>query len=251
MNTHPLTRMVAKIVAIGAGVFAGAAAGVELDVLERPASLSARARDSVLLAIARADQRLIAVGERGIALFSDDDGASWKQAQVPVSVSLTNVHFPSSRKGWAVGHSGIVLHSADAGATWVRQLDGTQAAALMLSAAEKAAVQGNDSNDNVAQSRLRDAQRVAAEGPDKPFFALHFFDEQRGFIVGAYGLFFSTEDGGRSWLPCHTRLDNPEAKHLYSISALGGSVYIAGEQGALFRSADGGRTSYGWICACR
>ncbi|MEN3295420.1 MAG: hypothetical protein V7642_4673 [Burkholderiales bacterium] len=239
MNAHPFTR-VAKLVVIGAWMLAGAAAGVESNALQRPASLSTHARDAVLLAVTRVDKRLIAAGERGIVLFSDDDGASWKQAQVPVSVSLTDIHFPTSRKGWAVGHSGIVLHSADAGATWVRQLDGTQAAALMLSAAQQAATENN--HDNAAQARLRDAQRRAAEGPDKPFFAVHFFDEQRGFIAGAYGLFFSTEDGGRSWLPCDTRLANPEARHLYSISALGGSVYIAGEQGALFRSADGGRT---------
>ena len=81
-------------------------------VLERSALPSAKAERAVLLGLARAGQRLVAVGERGIVLLSDDNGQRWRQAQVPVSVSLTAVQFVDDRRGWAVGHLGVVLHSS-------------------------------------------------------------------------------------------------------------------------------------------
>lgn len=109
-------------------IVVGAEVGVR-DVLDQPARLSERAVSSVLNAVVLAGTRLVAVGERGVVLLSDDNGRSWRQAgSVPVSVALTDVHFVSATHGWAVGHSGVVLHSDDGGETWMRQLDGNQAA---------------------------------------------------------------------------------------------------------------------------
>lgn len=218
-------------------IFTGPARG-EPDVLERPALESTRASKSVLLAVTRAGERLVAVGERGIILFSDDSGNTWRQAKVPVSVSLTNVRFAGTRKGWAVGHSGVVLHSEDGGETWVKQLDGRRAALLVLKAAKAAG--GQDSED--AKRQLAEAERLAADGPDKPFLDVYFSDENNGLIVGAYGLVFSTQDGGKQWQSWISRIPNPKGKHLYSIQTAGRDLYIVGEQGAFYRSSDGGQT---------
>lgn len=215
------------------------AIGAVPDVLQRPASISARASSSVLLAVTRTGQRLITAGERGMVLFTEDGALSWRQARVPVSVTLTAVHFATEKKGWSVGHSGVVLHTEDGGASWVKQLDGQQAARLILESAQKNAIAHD--NDK-ARRQLSEAQRLLREGPDKPFFDIGFSDEKRGLIVGAYGLFFATEDGGNTWLPWHTHIENATDKHLYSIKFLGSSVYIAGEAGTLYRSADAGQT---------
>ena len=193
----------------------------------------------MLLAMTRAGERLLAVGERGIVLFSDDGAASWRQAQVPVSVSLTNVRFVTDKKGWAVGHSGVVLRTEDGGVTWTKQMDGRKAAQVMLQAAEKAASVRNDAR---TRGQLSDAQRLLNEGPDKPFFDVYFSDERHGFIVGAYGLFFMTQDGGQTWLPWSSHIENPNDKHLYCINAIGSSLYIAGEEGTLYRSGDAGQS---------
>lgn len=222
----------------GALLVLASPARAEQDPLERPALHSPRAARSVLLAVTRADKRLVAVGERGVILLSDDNGSTWHQANVSVSVSLTNVYFASPRKGWAVGHSGIVLYTQDGGESWVKQLDGRQAARLELEAA-KASTKPDDAH---AQRRLAEAQRLVEDGPDKPFLDVYFADENKGLIVGAYGLIFSTEDGGGSWRPLTDRIDNPKGKHLYSICVTGRDLYIAGEQGALFRSFDGEQT---------
>lgn len=209
------------------------AARAEADVLERPALASAKAAGSVLLALAQAGPRLVAAGERGIILWSDDGGASWRQASVPVSVSLTALRFTSARDGWALGHSGVLLRTRDGGQSWARQMDGKQAAALVLDAAKAAGAQG---------PALAEAERMVADGPSKPFLDLHFFDPQNGLLIGAFGMVFATADGGQSWQPAQQRLANPQGKHLYAIAGDGATCVIAGEQGAVFRSTDRGRT---------
>ncbi len=207
------------------------------DALDRPALQTPRAAGRALLAVSRAGSRLVSVGERGIILLSDDNGTTWRQAKVPVSVSLTNVRFITDKKGWAVGHSGVVLHSADGGETWLRQLGGAEVAALVLDAVQTKASKGEG-----VQKELAEAQRLVADGPDKPFLDVYFFDENRGLIVGAYGLAFATQDGGKRWQPWSDRIPNQQGKHLYSIQASNNGLFIAGEQGALFRSNDGGNS---------
>ena len=101
-----------------------------VDVLDQPARLSALAVRSPLLATARAGDRLVAVGQRGHILYSDDSGKNWLQASVPVSADLNAVSFPTPQQGWAVGSDGVVLHSSDAGQTWTRQLDGRRGRAV-------------------------------------------------------------------------------------------------------------------------
>ncbi|WP_431099096.1 WD40/YVTN/BNR-like repeat-containing protein [Polaromonas aquatica] len=199
-------------------------------VLSQAALLTPKALGAATLAVARAGDRLVAVGERGTVLLSDDHGVSWRQAQVPVQATLTAVCFTDARNGWAAGHLGAILRSMDGGASWHKQLDGVQAAELVKQAAER-------SSD---ASAMAQAQRLVEEGADKPFFDLEFIDAQRGFAVGAYNLMFATTDGGKSWTALGPRLPNPKSLHLYGVRARGRTLVIAGEQGLLLRSTDGG-----------
>ena len=200
--------------------------------LERPALATQHAARSVLLGAAFAGSRIVVVGERGIVLLSDDAGVNWRQAQVPVSVTLTAVRFASAREGWAVGHAGTVLSTRDGGQTWQRQLDGQLAAQAILANAKR---RGDESG-------IKLAEQLVADGADKPFLDLHFFDNQRGIVVGAYNLAFTTSDAGLSWQPIGHLLANPKASHLYAVRSRGTVVVIAGEQGMLLRSNDSGAT---------
>lgn len=221
-----------------AAILMAAPARAEPDVLERPATRTAKAATSVMLGIAQAGPRLVALGERGIVVYSDDAGVSWRQSEVPVSVSLVGARFTTSRDGWAVGHSGVLLRTSDGGQTWRKQLDGKAAAALVLAAVKAGRVApGAD-----AARLLADAERLQAEGPSKPFLDINFFDQRHGLLVGAFGLLFATDDGGATWRAALDRLDNPQGKHLYALAIDGERCVIAGEQGAVFLSTDGGRT---------
>jgi photosystem II stability/assembly factor-like uncharacterized protein len=194
--------------------------------------MSQQAALAVLLGAAQAGSRLIAVGERGIIVVSDDGGVSWRQVPAPVSVTLTAVRFADSKHGFTVGHGGTVLTTADGGETWTRRLDGRGAAQLALAAARA-------SGDERA---VRESARLVADGPDKPLLDVLVLDAQHAVVVGAYGLAFATADGGRSWASWMDRFDNPSGLHLYAIRRHGERLLIVGEQGLVRLSEDGGQT---------
>jgi hypothetical protein len=195
---------------------------------------SSQAQRATLLGIARAGERLVAVGERGVVLLSDDSGNSWRQASVPVSSTLTAVQFIDGKEGWVVGHAGVVLHSIDGGESWAVQLDGVRAADLELAAANAA---GDDEETRLRQAN---AQRLVADGADKPFLALSFSNARKGLVVGAYGLAMHTSDGGVTWESWIGRLPNPHGLHYYAVAEQGSDLFLAGEQGLLLGSNDRG-----------
>jgi photosystem II stability/assembly factor-like uncharacterized protein len=201
------------------------------DTLDVPASPSRLASLSPLFSVARADKRLIAVGQRGHILISDDAGRRWQQVPVPVSADLTALHFPTAASGWVVGHDGVILHSADGGRTWVKQLDGRQAAKLIVS--HYAHHGPRDSPAVVAI--VAEARRMLTEGPDQPFLNVWFENEKTGYATGAFNLILKTTNGGQSWVPISELTDNPNGYHLYGISASGSDLYIAGELGLLMK----------------
>lgn len=194
------------------------------------AAPSALAQRVTFNALAMAGDRMVVAGQRGHVLTSDD-GATWKQAHVPVSSDLTALSFPSPREGWAVGHEGVILHTSDGGESWTRQLDGKQAATLIL---QRYGTPGHPV-DVDAQRLKKDAEAFAAQGADKPFLDVWFEDDKKGFAIGAFNLILRTEDGGKTWTPWLDRIDNPKGLHLYAMRPAGGSVFIVGEQGLVLK----------------
>jgi photosystem II stability/assembly factor-like uncharacterized protein len=188
------------------------------DRLERPALAVPLAARSLLLDVARAGARLVAVGERGHVLLSDDEGATWRQAKsVPMRTMLTAVWFADARRGWAVGHDELILNTADGGETWTRS-------------------------------------HYAPES-QQPLLDVWFADTERGIAVGAYGAYYSTNDGGQTWtgrrfaaapargaLPPGVDDGSTPDHHLNRIAGAGGRLWIAAEAGQLYRSDDVGAT---------
>lgn len=218
---NPARRTLALALAAAAG---SALAGLP-PVLERPAVPTPLARNAALLAAARAGRRVVVGGERGIVLYSDDEGRQWTQATVPVQVSITSLLFDGEREGWATGHFGVLLRTRDAGASWTRVMDGVQAARVLL----------QDAADDAERAA---AERRVQEGADKPFFDIARAGE-RWLAVGAYGIALQTRDG-QAYQGLSARLPNPRQLHLYGVRAAGERVFIVGEQGLVLRSQDGG-----------
>lgn len=199
---------------------------------ERPSVPSEQAAHAYLLGVAQAGKRLVAVGERGIVLLSDTEGATWRQVQTPVSVTLTVVRFADARHGYIAGHGGTVLVTSDAGETWNKSLDGKQIAEIVLS---EATATGD-------AKALADAVRQKSEGADKPLLDMFVRDAQNIVVVGAYGLMLSTVDGGQHWQSWGHRLNNPRGLHLNAIRGFGDQMVIVGEQGLMRLSRDQGAT---------
>ena len=82
-----------------------------MPVLADDALVMPLAPQSLLLDVQYNGGRLVAVGERGHILLSDDLVDHWRQARSPTRQMLTAVHFPGPQRGWAVGHDGLILGS--------------------------------------------------------------------------------------------------------------------------------------------
>jgi photosystem II stability/assembly factor-like uncharacterized protein len=235
----------ATFAAVAAAAFIGSAAlaagdaassgaqNSSTDVLDRPAMQSQLAAKRLLIGMAKAGDKFVAVGPRGHIVVTADGGQTWTQAKVPVSSDLTAVWFASPTLGWAVGHDGVVLNSTDGGATWTKQMDGRVANELTLKDIQARLAATPDSEELKALEA--EAQRDVEMGPDKPFLDVWFENETTGFIVGAYNLIFATTDGGKTWQSWFDRVPNPQFMSLYSIRPAAGGVFIAGEQGTFFR----------------
>jgi len=177
------------------------------DALDTPALKSKAAQYNLLLDVELAGNRLVAVGERGHILYSDNRGHDWVQAEVPSMAFLTAVYFPSPKQGWAVGQDTIILHTSDGGRSWSRQYDERK-------------------SDNPA-----------------PLLDVFFLNEKEGFAIGAYGKFMHTSNGGVNWENWAEHIDNIDEWHLNAFAqGTGGILYIAGESGFVYRSPDNGST---------
>jgi len=157
--------------------------------------------DSMLLDVIRVDQRLVAVGERGHVVFSDD-GKTWQQADhIPTRSTLTSL-FRVGDRLWAGGHDAVIITSGDRGTTWSRQ--------------------------NFQPER------------QQAIMDLYFTDKDHGVAIGSYGLVLTTDDGGQTWADA-AMVDEESDYHLNSMVRFNdGRRMIAGEAGYSYRSYDDG-----------
>jgi photosystem II stability/assembly factor-like uncharacterized protein len=197
--THRRALLVALLVVVmapGAGIATAQDAELEVSVMAPLASKSLML-DAVVL-----DDRLVAVGERGHVLISSDNGASWRQVEVPTRAMLTAVAFVDNEVGVAVGHDSVIIRTTDGGDTWT--------------------------------------QVYSAPEDEAPLFDVWFADADNGFALGAYGSFFRTADGGLTW-DFEPIGDTDWHLHELA-RADNGKLYLAAEAGYAYRSDDGGET---------
>jgi photosystem II stability/assembly factor-like uncharacterized protein len=249
---------------------AGAVHAAEAPPLSaEPARLAAK---GLLIAIASAGERLVAVGDHGIIVLSDDRGASWRQADaVPTQALLTGVCFNDAQHGVAVGHDKVILRSADAGRTWQRTHYAPEAQRPLLDVwcgadghviavgAYSTYLTSNDGGVNWNEVKFtpvpRAAPAPAASGGAAVGSEAADTDEQarggyhlnrivgagaaRLYIAGEAGHLYRSDDGGATWLT----LASPYEGSFFGVLPLAGDTVLAiGLRGHLYRSADAGST---------
>jgi photosystem II stability/assembly factor-like uncharacterized protein len=170
--------------------------------------IASKAPQALFLDITKNESnRVIAVGERGIILYSDNEGISWIQAKVPTRVSLNAVTFLNNNTVFAVGHDALILRSDDSGQTWTTM--------------------------------------HAAPELEQALFDIEFIDEEYGIAVGSYGAYFFTDDGGTTWQDqVIENLEDPDFgfPHFYSLNIKDDLITMVGEVGFIATSADKGES---------
>lgn len=182
-------------------------------LVEQVAVVSPGALHASMLAATRAGRRIVAVGDRGVVLLSDDEGKTFRQAaSVPTRAMLNSVSFaPDGRTGWAAGHLGVVVVTHDAGLTWKLQRDDCST--------------------------------------DQPLFTTLFISPGEGYAAGLWSLLLHTTDAGKSWKVQSLAGDSQVASgkgggagpNLFGLTRTStGTLLMASEQGVVYRSTDGG-----------
>jgi photosystem II stability/assembly factor-like uncharacterized protein len=168
-----------------------------------PEAVVRRVDRVAFLALVRAGERLVAAGERGRILVSDDSGSTWRVSTTPTFHTLTSLFFADARIGFATGHQGVLLRTEDGGSTWKQAL---------------------------------------IEMKEKPALFAVRVDGAKGIAVGAYGAYLESADAGRTWAARRIGPADFD-KHLTGIAHSGaGRIVLAGEAGTLLATADGGAT---------
>jgi photosystem II stability/assembly factor-like uncharacterized protein len=208
-----------------------AAGDTFVDPLSAPALEIQHPAQAPLLGIASFGQTTIAVGMRGLAVFRTAGQGQWRQSKVPVESDIVSVVLVSANDAWACGHDGVVLHSMDAGKSWMVQLDGVSAKTEFEAYYNSLIASGN----GALSVPLQQVHVNYDNGPTLPWLGIWFSDAQTGYIVGSFGDIAHTEDGGKTWQPWLDHIDNPNFYDLNAVAEVGGQIYIAGEQGIVYR----------------
>jgi photosystem II stability/assembly factor-like uncharacterized protein len=201
------------------------------DPLDTPAQATRFATATQANAVTKVGARLVAVGVRGLIVLSDDDGRTWRQVASPVSSDLVAVRFAAPERGWVSGHDGVILATTDGGEHWTRQIDGRMAAEILQAHLGELAAHG----DATAARLLKEVTLNYQNGPEVPMLDLWFENDRTGWAVGSFGTILGTIDGGHTWVSWIEKVDNGKMLHYYAVSEVGGNVYLASEQGTLFR----------------
>lgn len=222
----------------------------------------------LLLDVANAGPRLVAVGEFGHIALSDDGGKVWRQAKtVPTQSTLTSVVFIDAQNGWAAGHDKTILVTADGGETWTVQYSREISTASGLTLEVRgcpepdaapvppAPVEGAAPADPAAPPAVEDSftseDAECVEGdmtgaevePDIPFLGLVFTSPTHGIAVGGFNYAAETNDGGKTWTPRRLVATSADDFHLNAAFAgPDGAVYVPSELGQVYRSTDNGAT---------
>lgn len=207
-------------------------------VLNQPAIAVREPAKVLMISITKAGNRLIAVGDHGTIIYSNDNGQTWRQAMVPVQATLTAVAFATPRVGWAAGDYGVILRTTDGGKSWVKQISGIKVNQLMLASAER--FSSTNPSTPAAQLALRRAHIFMDAGPDKPFLSIIAKSPTSAEIFGAYRMAVATDDGGQSWTDISLHVGDPVSHNLYDATWIGNSLYIVGEAGTVLRSDNQG-----------
>jgi photosystem II stability/assembly factor-like uncharacterized protein len=190
--------------ALCCGIFFGAwAAPPGQEVLPATGLLRANTLQRLLLLDAeRFANRIVAVGDRGYIVISDDQGKTWRRAKTPAAPLIAAVDFLDDKLAIAVGHDSVILVTSDGGESWTQQF--------------------------------------SAPAEQRPLLDVIFVKKDFAVAVGAYGAYYESTDAGKTWTARKITADDKHFNAIVELGE--GAMLILGEAGAILASGDWGKT---------
>ncbi|HEY2630274.1 MAG TPA: YCF48-related protein [Usitatibacter sp.] len=194
-------RRILGAAAFGCGIVFSAVAANDVLPDSGPLGATTMQRLTVLDA-QRVGTRIIAVGDRGYIVLSDDRGTTWRRARAPAEPMLTAIDFLDAQQGIAVGHDSVILVTHDGGENWTQQF--------------------------------------SAPAEQRPLLDVLYVKKDLAIAVGAYGAYYESTDGAKTWTARKVIADDKHLNTIVELGE--GRMMIFGEAGTILSSADWGKT---------
>ncbi len=193
-------------------------------------------------------------GDNGFLGRTDDGGSTWVRQTVATNAAINDIYFRDKEDGFLIaGNTIFVTH--DNGTQWNEarrfppsEFDGASVElySVRFSSKKKGWVVGSVSRqDRVIDSILvytdnegETWQRQRAPARSE-LIHIEFYNDRRGWIVGAEGTIMNTVDGGQTW----NRQTSGTTATLYHTEFRNDKRgWAVGERGTILRTTDGGIT---------
>jgi photosystem II stability/assembly factor-like uncharacterized protein len=190
------------------------------------------------------NNNVIAVGERGTIMRSEDGGDTWSvhseydENKGPFS----RVRFIDDIHGWIVGYNGKILKTIDSGHTWENKLSGTSVNLHSIHFPDGETGFAVGDNGTILKSiDAAESWMILQSGTNASLRSVHFIHPDTGWAVGgSSGLVLHTENGGDTWEVCEkVDFGGRPVTEVYFLDSKKG--WIAGNA-YLYTTTDGGET---------
>jgi trimeric autotransporter adhesin len=178
-----------------------------------------------------------ASGTKALVARTTNGGLSWTRSGA-ISGTFSAIHFINADKGFLAGNNGAFYRSSDGGATWVQQ---TVPTILSISKIQfitdkigfmlafDGVLKTTDGGDNWTMNPV----------PSGTMLAMHFFNENEGFVAGLNGIIYFTDDSGATFTPA----SSPTFRIIYNMAfADRNTGWLVGDRGVLASTTDGGES---------
>lgn len=216
--------------------------------------------------------KVLVVGYPGLVLRSSDHGKTFTPLDVPTHDALFSIDINKAGFGAIVGRGGLVLLTKDGGATWSKTnaltaeegadkphlfaVDVLESGTIVAVGDFATIVRSTDRGETWERATFdatdpgppgagegeaaeaEPAEEYANEGfeDEARLTGISFGDEQRGYVVGEFGMVIATEDGGATWKRQHSGTRNL----LFSVHATGATHAVTvGSDGIVLETRDG------------
>ncbi|MGR5549659.1 WD40/YVTN/BNR-like repeat-containing protein [Vibrio sp. DNB22_12_1] len=163
-------------------------------------------KNMIITSVAQSKLGLIAAGELGHILLSQDNGQTWNKANINTQrhALITDLTFQTESYGLAIGHEGWILQTQDGGANWNEVSFGSEHSVPLL---------------NISQ-----------------------VTKNQWATIGAYGLTRISNDNGNTWQDVPPPAQTDWHLNAMIVPKEGKTRLIAGEAGTVLRSEDNGQS---------
>lgn len=160
------------------------------------------------------DGSVVVSGQKGLMMKSVDQGETWEKLDAGTKRDLLMVDFPTAQVGVAIGDYGTIIRTEDGGKSWAKV-------------------------ELPADLQLPEDVAEIVEPGDVLLYDIDFVTADRGYMVGEFGVIFTTADGGKTW----TTLKSPVETTLFGVNfADEQNGWAAGIEEVLLHTSDGGQT---------